>query len=109
VPPSTPSSSRRRAILSPTTPSEGFPPSSRGSNDGVRVSRAELVRLLAPALGEERSLDVVVAYGTKVGANGPDFTRAQAARMLELMSASEGILGVVASFARARFILKFPG
>jgi hypothetical protein len=77
--------------------------------DRAKVTRDELIALLSPALGDEKSVEAIAAYAPKVGATGVEFTRAQVARMLELMSAADGILGVVASFARARFILKFPG
>jgi hypothetical protein len=97
----------------PSHPSSA-PPSSRpsGAPSGavpVRLTRDDLMALLAPALGEARSAEAIAAFAPKAGATGPDFSRAQAAKMLELMSAAEGMLGVVASFARARFLLKFPG
>jgi hypothetical protein len=73
------------------------------------VTREELIALLSPVLGDEKSAEAIAAYAPKVGATGAEFTRAQAEGMLELMSAADGTLGVVASFARARFILKFLG
>jgi hypothetical protein len=89
--------------------SQPSPPPQSPSPKDARVRREELVALLSPALGDAKSEEAISAYAPKVGSTGTDFTRAQAAKMLELMSASDGILGVVASFARARFLLKFPG
>jgi hypothetical protein len=101
VPPSSP------AAMTAMTPGGGV--AVFRATDQIKVSKDELVALLSPALGEEKSGEAIAAYAPKVGALGTEFTRAQAAKMLELMSAADGILGVVASFARARFILKYPG
>ena len=73
-----------------------------------RVSFEDISLFLAPALGDAVARESVAKHAATLGIHGPDTTHAEAARVLESMSQVEGIVGVVASFARARFILKHP-
>ncbi len=75
---------------------------------GPDLKTPDLLAFLAPSLGEEKGLEAIAAYAAKIEVSGPTYTRAEALRMFELMAQAEGMLGVVARFVRARFILKFP-
>jgi hypothetical protein len=74
----------------------------------ARVTLEEISVFVAPAVGDVVARDAVAAHATKLGLSGQGVTRAEAAAILESMSKVDGILGVVASFAKARFLLKYP-
>lgn len=103
-------SSKRPGVhgLAMSTPGGGIPIARTGFAE-PRLPLEELVHYLAPALGDEKAREAVATYAAQIGALGPDVTRAQADAMLEHMSQADGILGVVASFAKARFLLRYPG
>ena len=101
-----PSSKRPGAHGLVTTTPGGALPIARVPEPRVPID--EVVQFLAPALGEDKAREAVAAHAAQVGALGTDCTRTQAAAMLERMSQAEGILGVVASFAKARFLLRHP-
>jgi hypothetical protein len=81
------------------------PPKARASH-GPSVSTIYLVPLIAPAIGVEKARD---AIETAARIHGIDLTRAlshdQALVILDEMTNAEGIIGVVARFAKARFLL----
>ncbi len=68
----------------------------------------EIAMFVAPALGDAVARASVAKHAAALGIKGYDATRAEAAQILDGMSKAEGILGIVASFAKARFILKYP-
>jgi hypothetical protein len=72
------------------------------------VSVQDLLDFLSPALGEDKAREAIAATATTLGLRGNDFRRDDALSLLEAMARIEGNLGVVASFAKARFILRFP-
>ncbi len=74
----------------------------------ARVSFEEIALFVAPALGDAAARESVARHAAQLGVYGTDASRAEASQILDSMSSADGILGVVASFAKARFILKYP-
>lgn len=77
-------------------------PSLRPEPKAVAV---DLVPLLAPALGTEKARDATEASATKLGIDLTQLTREQALLLLDDMAATDGMVGVVARFAKARLLL----
>jgi hypothetical protein len=63
----------------------------------------ELVALLAPTLGQEKSHDVVEEAARALGITADEVETAVALRLLEALGKESGIVGVAARFARQRF------
>lgn len=72
---------------------------------GRRLSRFELVSMLAESLGTEKALQAVTAGTAKLGLSTADFDREEALRLLDHLAAEAGLVGIVARFAKARVIL----
>jgi hypothetical protein len=67
------------------------------------IRRAQLVQLLAPTLGQEKSESLVVATGRALGMQlGDTMLLEQAVLILERLAEAEGIVGVVARFVQVR-------
>jgi hypothetical protein len=64
------------------------------------VSLAELVTLLAPALGHEHSQQLVDTVAKQVNQAGPLLTLAQAVELLQALRASQGDKGLISVAAR---------
>jgi hypothetical protein len=77
------------------------------ANRAGRKPRSELVALLAHALGEEKSEEVIVASARKLAIDDTAFNRQEALSILEELSTERGVVGVTAKFAKARAILRF--
>jgi hypothetical protein len=88
--------------------SDGAAASERTPIDATLVAASELLTYLAPSLGEEKAAEVLVATSAKLGLSRGPYARADALRILEAMAKSDGVIGVVARFATARFVLKHP-
>jgi hypothetical protein len=73
-----------------------------------RVERVQIVNLLAPTLGEEKSEEVVLAALTRRQLPLDTLDQKQALTLLEDLAAQHGLVGVTARFAKARLILLFP-
>lgn len=85
-----------RIGMSSTTPSA----------PSARPERVEILHLIAPALGAEKARDAIEQAAARRGvdlATGLSYKGALA--VLEEMTKVEGIVGVVARFAKARFLL----
>jgi hypothetical protein len=105
-----PDSLRSQASFSMTvvpTPMGGVPSLAR-QPAVPRVTLEEISVFVAPAVGDVVARDAVASHAAKLGLSGQGGTRAEAAAILDSMSKVDGILGVVASFAKARFLLKYP-
>jgi hypothetical protein len=100
-----PASLRPHAPLLPT-PALGLPVMRPVA---ARVPLEEIAMFVAPALGDVVARESVGKHAAALGVQGPDASRADAAQILDAMSKVEGMIGVVASFAKARFLLKYPG
>lgn len=72
------------------------PPSSPG---------VDILPLLAPALGMEKARDAAEASARRLGLDLANLSRDDAVTLLDDMAKCEGIVGVVARFAKARFLL----
>jgi hypothetical protein len=85
--------------------SKARPPSERQLPASSPAPVVDLLALLAPALGAEKARDATEAAAAKIGADVQALTRDDALRVLDVLASTEGIVGVVARFAKARFLL----
>jgi hypothetical protein len=76
------------------------------SSTKLRVAAVDLLPLLAPALGTEKARDAVTTTAHRLRLNPQSLTRDQALSVLDELACTEGIVGVVARFAKARFLLE---
>jgi hypothetical protein len=67
-----------------------------------RGAPVDLLPLLAPALGTEKAHDAVAAVAQRMGLNPQSLARDEALAVLDVLAESEGIVGVVARFAKTR-------
>jgi len=82
-----------------------------GSAPAKRVATAtvDILPLIAPALGVEKARDAIEAAAARQGVDiATNLSHAGALAVLDEMAKVEGIVGVVARFAKARFLLN-PG
>lgn len=66
----------------------------------------DVLSLLAPAIGYEKARDVVDAAAKELGVSAEACDRETAILLLEIIGRSDGIVGVVARFARTRVLLE---
>jgi hypothetical protein len=70
------------------------------------TERVDLMHLLAPALGAEKARDAIEHAASRRGVDfATGLSHAGALAVLDEMTKVEGIVGVVARFAKARFLL----
>ena len=69
------------------------------------VALSELAGLLAASLGDAKARAAVETAVEALGLSGPELEARDAYRVLEQISEVPGIVGTVARFAKARFIL----
>jgi hypothetical protein len=92
-------------LVKRSVPPEG-PPSSRARRPSpAPTSAIDLVGLLAPALGAEKARDATESSCGKLGFDARTLSRDEALHVLDDLTKNEGIVGVVARFAKARFLL----
>jgi hypothetical protein len=82
------------------------PPSVRAMRTLPAPEEIDLVSLLAPALGTEKARDATLAAAAKLGLDASSLSRDGALAVLEDLAQKEGIVGVVARFAKTRFLLQ---
>lgn len=83
---------------SPNLPTGGF----------TRLPRQTLVDFLAASLGQEKASDAVTQAATDLGMPiYGEYNREQTLNILERLTRMEGLVAVVARFAKARLILLF--
>jgi hypothetical protein len=70
-----------------------------------KASATELIPLLAPAIGVEKAKEAIDSATTRLGLDANALAPEDAVAVLDLLAKSEGIVGVVARFAKARFLL----
>lgn len=68
-----------------------------------------LVTLLSSSLGREKSQEVLAAAATELSLPIADLDLPQAMAVLEKLGNTQGLVGVVSRFAKARAILTFSG
>ena|SRR5579859_895773 len=95
-------------VSSGGTRREAKPSSGRMPAAPHRVDRKQIVNLLAPTLGDEKSEEVVVAALSRRQLPLDTLDQKQALIVLEDLAAQHGLVGVTARFAKARLILLFP-
>ncbi|HEY4102767.1 MAG TPA: hypothetical protein VGM44_02715 [Polyangiaceae bacterium] len=69
-----------------------------------RISVDQLVELLAPALGREKSHELILACAKSLGHPVDRLTLKQALTLLESLGSDAGIVGISARFAQARLL-----
>jgi hypothetical protein len=79
----------------------------RGPASQRRLSKSQLVALLAPTLGMEKGAEVVGMAATRLGYLQDDLDRTQALAVMDSLANGEDLVGIVAQFAKARLILLF--
>jgi hypothetical protein len=82
-------------------PGVSDPPSSKS-----RIAVVDLLPLLSPALGTEKARDATTATAVRLGFDARSLSRDEALAVLDDLARSEGIIGVVARFEKARFLLE---
>jgi hypothetical protein len=75
-------------------------------SSGEQLALTSISAMLESALGAEKAQSVVRETATSLGISGLTCTRAQAIRIFEALATMDGIIGVAARFAKARFILR---
>ena len=89
------------------------PPSHRSVGGPVPETlppTVDIMHLLAPALGTEKARDAIEAAAARRGVDtSKGLSHAVALAVLDEMTTVEGIVGVVARFAKARFLLNPNG
>lgn len=96
-------------VSSGGTRRESKPSSGRMEAVPQRIERKQIVGLLAPTLGDEKSEEVVLAAVTRRQLPEETLDQQQALAVLEDLAAQHGLVGVTARFAKARLILLFRG
>jgi hypothetical protein len=96
----------RRTVAPPAV---GAPTMAKAPPTASRVSLEEIAMFLAPALGDVVARETVAKHAAALGVHGLDASRTEAVQILDAMSQAKGMIGVVASFAKARFLLMYPG
>lgn len=82
-------------------------PRTRETTSGsVHIAAIDLLPLLAPALGTEKARDAVTTGAQRLRFDPQSLSREQALAVLDDLAHSDGIVGVVARFAKARFLLE---
>ncbi len=66
----------------------------------------DLISLLSPALGVEKAREATMEAATRLGLDGEVLSREGVLAVLDDLSQKEGIVGVVARFAKTRFLLQ---
>ena len=69
------------------------------------ITSVDLLPLLAPALGTDKARDATTAAAARLKLDPHALTRDHALLVLDELTRNEGIVGVVARFAKARFLL----
>jgi hypothetical protein len=92
----------------PAVPTTTVPPSDPGASGPASDLASTLLSLLTPSLGEEKAVEALDQSAAKLKVRLPTLSRDDAIAMLDSMSATAGLLGVVARFAKVRFLLRYP-
>jgi hypothetical protein len=76
-----------------------------------RLPRSELLRQLGDSVGAEKTEEMMAAVHAAAIRHGvqdaSDYDREQTLVLLEDLARSDGLIGIVARFAKVRMILKF--
>jgi hypothetical protein len=89
--------SRKDAVMSDVASSE--PPS-----PNRRVSYVRLVELVAPALGQEKSAEVILSTAMRLDFPVDDLNLERALEILTSLGSQPGIVGIAARFAKTRLL-----
>jgi hypothetical protein len=73
---------------------------------GDVVTLASIASMLEAALGADKAHSIVAETAARLGVAGETCSRAQANRIFEELAAMDGLVGVTARFAKARFLLR---
>lgn len=71
----------------------------------ARAAHVDVAALLAPSLGEDKARDAVESAALRLGVDARKLHRDDALAVLDDLAKEQGIVGVVARFAKERFVL----
>ncbi|CAN5924663.1 hypothetical protein BH11MYX4_BH11MYX4_56490 [soil metagenome] len=100
--------SRTPQRISAEPPLRSLPPALRTAPPPARLvaQNADLLPLLTPSLGAANAREAVAEAAARCGVDlAPGLSRSGALRVLDELARVDGIVGVVARFAKARFLL----
>lgn len=83
----------------PTSAPTSSPPK---RSSGAPMAGVDIIALLAPALGAEKARDATEATCRRLGLDARRLSREEAIFVLDEIAKNDGIVGVVARFAKAR-------
>jgi hypothetical protein len=89
------------AETGPSTP----PPSTNPPEGGLA---GDLLSFLTPSLGDDKAAEALQQYAKSLRLTVAALSRDDAVALLDAMGAAPGLLGVVARFAKVRFVLRHP-
>lgn len=88
------------------TTAAGGRPEKPGRSIGARkLDVAGIVRLLGDRVDGATAVDVVRATAESLGLPGPTYDRDEVVAILDRLAADDGVMAVVARFAKARALL----
>lgn len=91
-------------IHSTPSPAPCAPKAAEGPPLPAHGGAVDLVALLGPALGMEKARDATTIAAARLGLDAASLSRQDALRVLDELAREEGIVGVIARFAKARFL-----
>jgi hypothetical protein len=104
------SSERLAASAPPSAPtSEKHAPRPAVMGAPAAGPYVDLLSFFVPALGEEKARDALQHYAKPLKLDANELTREGGIRLLGELVKAEGLLGVVATFANVKFLLRYPG
>jgi hypothetical protein len=80
-------------------------PSQQQKVASPKPTATDLIPLLAPAIGVEKAREAIENGCARLGLDPKSLTSENAIAVLDLLAKAEGIVGVVARFAKARYLL----
>jgi hypothetical protein len=79
------------------------------SGRGPTMALSELEDLFAPTVGVEKARSLLHTSCLRLSVGAGPYSRTDALAIVDGMTDEDGLVGVVARFARARILLKLPG
>jgi hypothetical protein len=72
-----------------------------------KVERTDLARHFGASLGREKAEELIADTARGLGIEGGSYDKADTLRILERLATAQGLVGIVARFAKVRIILQF--
>jgi hypothetical protein len=106
--PTPPSTNRTSSLGSPTS-NDNAPPASSRKNAARSIFMAEVVKLIAGSVGDERAEEAVLDAVRRLRLPSRALSRNQTLAVFDDLASRAGPVGTAARFAKARAILLFGG